>query len=59
MPKWGTLFNNSRTRKEKRIFIRPFIRYTNMEYKLSILFKEIQQELLGKVNENSKGINSF
>ena len=51
MPKMGNTFVTIQELEKKKVFIRPFIRYTNMEYKLSILFKEIQQELLGKVNE--------
>ena len=54
MPKWGTLFNNSRTRKEKEYLLglSSVIPTWNTSYQF--LFKEIQQELLGKVNENSK-----
>ena len=51
MPKWGTLFNNSRTRKEKEYLLglSSVIPTWNTSYQF--LFKEIQQELLGKVNE--------
>ncbi|MEM5671369.1 carbonic anhydrase [Bacillus cereus] len=49
--KWGTLFNNARTRKEKEYLLdlSSVIPTWNASYQF--LFKEIQQELLGKVNE--------
>ena len=55
MPKWGTLFNNSRTRKEKEYLLglSSVIPTWNTSYQF--LFKEIQQELLGKVNEKLEG----
>ena len=47
----GEHFLTMQELEKKRVFIRPFIRYTDMECELPILFKEIQQELLGKINE--------
>ncbi len=44
-------FNNSRTRKEKRVFIRLSSVIPTWNTSYQFLFKEIQQELLGKVNE--------
>ena len=54
MPKWGTLFNNARTRKEKEYLLglSSVIPTWNASYQF--LFKEIQQELLGKINEKLK-----
>ena len=55
MPKWGTLFNNSRTRKEKEYLLGLSSAIPTWNTSYQFLFKEIQQELLGKVNEKLEG----